>query len=99
MDPKNSFRTTEPRSPVLWNALGYAQHLLGRHHDALELHRRAHELQLSHPGVRDMPAQSHTLLYLGLVKHSAGRTDQSTQHVQELLASAVPSAEIADWMV
>lgn len=97
--PKSSFGRTEPRTPVLWNALGYAQHLLGRHHDALELHRRAHELQLSHPGVRDLPAHSHTLLYLGLVKFSAGRTDQSTQHVQELLSSAAPSAEIAEWMV
>jgi len=99
LSPKSSFGKTEPRTPVLWNALGYAQHLLGRHHDALELHRRAHELQLSHPGVRDLPAHSHTLLYLGLVKFSAGRTDQSTQHIQELLSSSAPSAEIAEWMV
>jgi tetratricopeptide (TPR) repeat protein len=97
--PRSSFGKTEPRTPVLWNALGYAQHLLGHHHDALELHRRAHELQLSHPGVRDLPAHSHTLLYLGLVKFSAGHTEQSTQHVQELLSSAAPSAEIAEWMV
>jgi tetratricopeptide (TPR) repeat protein len=97
--PKSSVQTTEPRTPVLWNALGYAKHLLGHHHDALELHRRAHELQLSHPGVRDLPAHSHTLLYLGLVKFSAGHTDQSTQHIQELLASAAPSTEIAEWMV
>jgi len=33
------------------------------------------------------------------VKFSAGRTDQSTQHVQELLSSAAPSAEIAEWLV
>jgi len=97
--PKSSFGKTEPRTPVLWNALGYAQHLLGRQHDALELHRRAHELQLSHPGVRDVPAVSHTLLYLGLVKFSAGHTEQSTQHLQELLSSSAPSAEIAEWMV
>merc|ERR1719420_1002224 len=99
LTPKSSFGQTEPRTPVLWNALGYAQHLLGHHHDALELHRRAHELQLSHPGVRDLPAQSHTLLYLGLVKFSAGHMDQSNEHIQELLTSAAPSAEIAEWMV
>jgi len=99
MSPKASMQTTDPRTPIVWNAIGYAKHLLGHHHDALELHRRAHNLQQSHPGVRDLPAASHTLLYLGLVKYGAGHKEQGTVHVDELLAGAAPAGEIAEWMV
>jgi len=99
MSPKASLQTTDPRTPIVWNAIGYAKHLLGHNHDALELHRRAHNLQKSHPGVRDLPAASHTLLYLGLVKYGAGHKEQGTEHVDELLAFDAPGAEIAEWMV
>merc|ERR1719428_2030547 len=93
MSPKTSIQAADSRSPLIWNAIGYAKHLLGHNHDALELHRRAHNLQQSHPGVRDLPAASHTLLYLGLVKFSAGDKEQSTVHVDDLLASGAPEAE------
>lgn len=99
MSQKPSMPSTDPRTQFVWNAMGYAKHLLGHHHDALELHRRAHNLQQSHPGVRDLPAASHTLLYLGLVKYGAGHKEQGTVHVDELLASGAPAAEIAEWMV
>jgi tetratricopeptide (TPR) repeat protein len=99
MSQKPSMQSTDPRTPIVWNAIGYAKHLLGHHHDALELHRRAHNLQQSHPGVRDLPAASHTLLYLGLVKYGAGHKEQGSIHVDELLASDAPGPEIAEWMV
>jgi tetratricopeptide (TPR) repeat protein len=99
MSPKASIQTTDPRSPIVWNAIGYAKHLLGHSHDALELHRRAHNLQKSHPGVRDLPASSHTLLYLGLVKYGAGHKEQGTEHVDELLTFDAQGSEIAEWMV
>merc|ERR1719388_319118 len=99
MSKRPSMQSTDPRTPIVWNTIGYAKHLLGHHHDALELHRRAHNLQQSHPGVRDLPAASHTLLYMGLVKYGAGYKEQGSVHVDELLSSTAPEAEIAEWMV
>lgn len=99
MSQKPSMQAADPRTPIVWNAIGYAKHLLGHHHDALELHRRAHNLQQSHPGVRDLPAASHTMLYLGLVKYGAGRIEQGSAHVDELLGSDAPALEMAEWMV
>merc|ERR1719324_1585505 len=99
MSPKTSILAADPRTPLVWNVIGYAKHLLGHNHDALELHRRAQNLQQSHPGVRDLPAASHTLLYLGLVKYSAGNKEQSAVHVDDLLSSGASEAEIAEWMV
>jgi tetratricopeptide (TPR) repeat protein len=95
----NGMHASDPRTPIVWNAIGYAKHLLGHHHDALELHRRAHNLQQSHPGVRDLPAASHTLLYLGLVKYGAGHKEQGSVHVDELLSSGAPANEMAEWLV
>jgi tetratricopeptide (TPR) repeat protein len=99
MSPKTFTQAADPGTPLIWNAIGYAKHLLGHNHDALELHRRAQNLQQSHPGVRDLPAASHTLLYLGLVKFSAGDKEQSAVHIDDLLSSTAPEAEIAEWMV
>lgn len=90
---------TEPRAPGVWNALGYAQHLQGRHEEAMQLHKRARDLQNAHNGLRDLPASSHTELYLGLAKFSNGNTEHGTAHVEELLASPAPPAEVAEWLV
>jgi len=90
---------TEPRAPGVWNALGYAQHLQGRHEEALQLHKRARQLQNAHNGVHDLPASSHTELYLGLAKFSNGNAEHGTAHVEELLASPAPPAEVAEWLV
>jgi hypothetical protein len=82
-----------PEDAMAEHGLGLAELVMGLPEPARRRHRRA-----ATAAAADLAVQSHGALHLGLVDFSSGHTEQGAQRVEELVAMAPPSSEVAEWL-